>query len=224
MLAPVGECEPGADGELSRRRADEHFVRLGSGRHARGDVQGDSARRSADAYDLPRMYARADRKAQSRRLIARAERRRHRGRRRVEERQEAVAGRVDLLAAEAEELFAQGAVVGGEKVGPRDVAEPRRRLGGADDVRDEDAREEAEVALAAGPDLGVPDHSKRAQVGAVAGHAFETEPAGCEPGDLGSDQNIRVIAAGSEPRRTVDRVALGDVDPPRPPSHGLSPG
>src|SRR5207247_6313418 len=66
-----------------------------------------------------------------------------RARRTFAECKEAVAGGVDLLAAEAGELAANDAVVALDQLGPRSVAEPTCALGRADEVGEQDGREHA---------------------------------------------------------------------------------
>ena len=61
----------------------------------------------------------------------------------VEGGEEAVPGRVDLVAAEALELAADGNTVGLEQLAPAAVAEVSGELGRADEVGEEDRREHA---------------------------------------------------------------------------------
>ena len=71
--------------------------------------------------------------------LARADR----PRRSVEHGEEAVAGRVDLAAAEARQLGSDRRVMALEQLPPAAVAELRRELRRADDVREQDGRQDA---------------------------------------------------------------------------------
>ncbi len=75
--------------------------------------------------------------------VLNAERAANRACRPVEDREEAVSGRVDLLACEAVELPPHDRVVLLDEPRPRRVAERPGRLRRADDVREEDRREDA---------------------------------------------------------------------------------
>src|SRR5688572_22151486 len=66
----------------------------------------------------------------------------HRTRRAVERAQEAVARRIDLLAAEALDLAPHDIVVAQQAIPPRLVADLREQVRGAHDVREEDRRED----------------------------------------------------------------------------------
>ena len=68
----------------------------------------------------------------------------------VERGEESVAGRVELPALEPRELAADDRVMPLEELAPGRVAESRRQLGRADDVREEDRREYALRARPAG--------------------------------------------------------------------------
>src|SRR6266545_6408674 len=72
-------------------------------------------------------------------------------RRSVEAREEPVAGRVELAPAEAIELSTHERVVRGNELRPAPVADLRRALGRADDVREEHRRQDG-VRLGRSPD------------------------------------------------------------------------
>ena len=95
----------------------------------------------ADALALAGVDAGADRDAGAARALGDAERAADRPRRPVEGGEEAVAHRLDLVAAVGGELGADERVVGVEQLAPRAVADLGRALGRADDVGEQDGRQ-----------------------------------------------------------------------------------
>ena len=103
-------------------------------------MHGDAARLlTGGSLHFARMHTGADLELELAQRIAYGEPAPNRARRPVEEREEAVARCVDLLAVETVELGANRRVVLGEEVPPRRVAELVARCCRADEVREEDA-------------------------------------------------------------------------------------
>ena len=107
-------------------------------------MDGDAAwLRAGRPLHLARVDAGPHVEAELREGVADGEPAANRTRRPVEEREEAVAGGVDLLAAEAIELGSDRRIVPSEELRPRCVTELRRPLGRADEIGEEDGREDA---------------------------------------------------------------------------------
>ena len=144
----VLELEPGARDEVPGRRAHEHLAGAGERHEARSHVNRDPTRLvAALALHLACVDARPDRELERAQLLADCERAADRLPGPVEEGEEAVAGRVDLLAREPRELSADGVVVSGEKRCPRRVAERARPLRRADEIGEENRPELAAACL-----------------------------------------------------------------------------
>ena len=118
--------------------------------NACGDVDGDAAHRAFHTLALAGVNARADVEAELSNALDDGASAAHRARGTAERGEEAVACRVDLLSAPAPELLPHHLVMAFEKLAPRSVADRRRAIGGSDDVREHQRREDA-VGLWRGP-------------------------------------------------------------------------
>src|SRR5262245_9269923 len=141
--AALVELDSRTGHEVLDRGGDEHFTRLGERGDPRSRRDRDPAELAVDALELAGVEAgphlepeRADRVANRGRALDRAPGP-------VEGREEAVARRVQLLAAEAHELAAHERVVARQQLAPRSVAELCSPFGRADDVCEHDRREHA---------------------------------------------------------------------------------
>src|SRR6185312_6684925 len=102
------------------------------------DVHGQAGVVVADDLDLAGVHARPDLEADRADGAANRGGAPNRPGRAVERCEDAVPGAVDVTTAEAGELPGNGVVVCLQQLAPTAVAERRRPLGGADDVREED--------------------------------------------------------------------------------------
>src|SRR5215207_1581679 len=125
--AAVLEDDPRARDEVAHRARDEDLVGRGESGDAGPDAERDPGEVLAVALDLPGVEPRAHGEAEAPQPAADRRGAADPAARALEGRQEAVAGRVDLVAAEALELVAHEAMVGVEQVPPAAVAQ----LGGA---------------------------------------------------------------------------------------------
>ena len=122
-LAARLQDQPGPGDDVAHRAGDEHLVRAGLGGDPRRDVDGEPGEIVAPALALAGVDAgRAPRTPPTRAASMIAMRGAHRRCRRVERRDEAVAGRVHLAAAEPAELRPDDRVVRVELAPPRRVA------------------------------------------------------------------------------------------------------
>src|SRR5262249_50139276 len=135
VLSAVGEHEPRARRQVASRRADDDLTGSRSLCDSRGDVDGDASLASVDLLHLARVYSGPDREAELFEPVLNGEGTVDRPRRPIEEREDAVAGAVDHLAAEPADLLSNDSVVPGQEVGPRPVADTLDHACGADDVR-----------------------------------------------------------------------------------------
>ena len=112
------------------------------GGDARADVDGDSGNLVAEQLALARVQAGAELEPEVAGAVPDGERAPNRARRPVERGEEAVAGGVDLAAAEPLELATDGGVVTAQQLRPVAVAESLQPLGRADEVGEEDGGED----------------------------------------------------------------------------------
>ena len=128
LLAPLLEWEPGARHEISDGARDHHFAGARRGGDAGADVDRDSRQLPlvqfafADVNTDPRVEAEAVESFDDR--LTRADR----ARGAVERREEAIASRVALLAAEPAQLPSHERMVLCEQVAPGSVTELRPRV------------------------------------------------------------------------------------------------
>src|SRR5262245_60841140 len=111
MLATVDEDELRARRELTCRCGYEQLARTSGCGDATGDVERDAARSAVDVLDLACVDPRADRQPGGRRACNHRKRAPDRARGTLEGGDEAVAGSVELLPAEASELCPDPALV-----------------------------------------------------------------------------------------------------------------
>src|SRR5919197_291292 len=143
VLAALLEGDPGAGDEVAHRARDEHLARPGEGRDARAGVNRDAAHLPVRELALAGVEPGSELEPEPPdRLLDRV------GgpdcpRRSVECCEEAVPRGVDLLPPETVELDTNGLVVRLEQLAPAPVAELHRALRRADDVGEEDGREDA---------------------------------------------------------------------------------
>src|SRR5262245_17802008 len=142
VLAPVLELDPRAGDEVLHRARRQHLTGLGKGRDTRPGRNDDPGHLSLMQLALARVHARAQ--LQPERFNAGEARLStpDRAGRPVEGREEAVTCRVALDSAVAGELPPNESVVLLEQVAPGAVTELARPLGRADDVREQDRREQ----------------------------------------------------------------------------------
>src|SRR2546423_14547095 len=126
VLAALLEGDPGAGDEVAHRARDEHLARPGERRDARAGVDGDSAHLPVRELALARVQPGAELEPEAAHAVADRPRGADRARRPVEGGEEAVAGGVDLAAAEAHELCADGGLVRPSEL----AAAPVAALGG----------------------------------------------------------------------------------------------
>src|SRR5262249_35983850 len=143
VLASRLEREARALEQLAGRARDEDVAGAGERRDARRRVHGDAADLSAGELDLAGVEADPDADAELGDRGVHFRCRAHRPRRAVEEREEAVAGGVDLAAAEAPDHAADPVVVLLHQMGPGAIAEALDSRGRADDVAEHHGREYA---------------------------------------------------------------------------------
>ncbi len=144
MLAAILELEPGAGDEITRRRGHEPLARSRAASDARTDMHRDAARLlAARTFDLASVHARAHLEAELTQRVADLERAADRARRPVKERQEAITGRINFLAAKALEFAPHLRVMLLEQLAPGAVAKLAHPLGRADEVGDEDRGEDS---------------------------------------------------------------------------------
>src|SRR5262249_26311529 len=142
VLPTVLERQPGPRDEVVRRRAHEHLAGIGDGHHSRADVHGYAAGLLSDrALDLPRVDARPHLEPQLAEHVPNRDTAADRPCRPVEQREEAVARRVDLLAAETHQLTPDRRMMSLEERAPGRVAELTGLDRRPDEVGEEDARE-----------------------------------------------------------------------------------
>ncbi len=154
--AAFAEAEPRAGDEILDGARDEHFSGPRRLRDPGADVDCDPADLAVHHLALARVQAGAHVEAQVANTLGDRTGAADRARRPVETREEAVAGDVELGAAEANELAADQRVMTLEELPPRAVAELRCFRRRADDVGEEDGGEDS-VGLAFLPTAGVPD-------------------------------------------------------------------
>src|SRR3954451_21005633 len=124
VVAAELEVEPRADHRAVSRAGGEDLSRLGERGHPRGDVQRHPAHVVAADLALTRVESGAQLDAQRLDTLDHCAGAAQRSRRRaVEDDQERVADRLDLLTVEPAEDLADGALLRGEQVAPAGVAE-----------------------------------------------------------------------------------------------------
>jgi len=131
MDAALHEAQARSRDQIFQSAGDQHLARVRRGGHAGADVHGDAAHVVAPQLALAGVQAGADIEAERAQRPADGQRTAHRACGTVEGREEAVARRVNLPAAEAAQLLAYGGVVPLEQVAPGAVAEPGGVLRGA---------------------------------------------------------------------------------------------
>src|SRR5690349_20246017 len=143
MLASRLEAQVGARDEILHGARDENLSRLGERRDAGADGYRDAGDFPVGDFALAGVQAGPDLELQRLERLANGRRSKHRPRRAVEDGEETVAGRVELAALELRELTAHDGVMPLQELSPARVAEGRSSLGRADDVHEEDGREDA---------------------------------------------------------------------------------
>src|SRR5439155_1308530 len=136
-LATVVELEARAGDQITDSAGDKDLSGLGLGRHPRPDVDSDASHRVPSELDLTRVQTGPHLEAQRSDRVADRTRAADRPRGPVEDREDAVAGSVDLPSMEPLQLSADRLVVRLEELAPPPVTERRRLLCRADDVREE---------------------------------------------------------------------------------------
>jgi len=124
-------------------RGDEHLAGVGSCGDARADVHGDPGELVTDLLALAGVHAAANFEAELADALRDRACAHDRARWSVECGEETVAGVVDLAAAVQVKLTADARVMTLEQVGPAAVAESVRLLGRADQIGEEDRRQDA---------------------------------------------------------------------------------
>src|SRR6266446_4491040 len=145
MDAVLHEAQARSRDQILQSAGDQHLARVRRGGHAGADVHGDAAHVVAPQLALAGVQAGADLEAERAHRLADGQRTAHRACGTVEGREEAVARRVNLPAAEAAQLLAYGGVVPLEQIAPGAVAEPRGVLRGAHDVGEQHRGQHAVV-------------------------------------------------------------------------------
>ena len=128
--------------EFTRRRGDEHLVRPGQGHHPRRRVDGHAADIAAHERDLARVDTDSDRESELLRRAGHRGRAPHGPRRPIEDRKEAVAGRLDLPPAIRVQVVTDAGVVESQQLLPGPIADLFERRGRVDDVGEEHGRED----------------------------------------------------------------------------------
>jgi hypothetical protein len=101
MIAAVTKPQAGTRHQILDRARHQHLVRAGERRHARSDVNGNAADIIADYFALAGMNPGADFNAKRPELVGDGASAAHAACRTVESGKNAVAGRLDFMAAEA---------------------------------------------------------------------------------------------------------------------------
>src|SRR5438876_66557 len=145
MDAALHEAQARSRDQILQSAGDQHLARVRRGGHAGADVHGDTAHVVAPQLALAGVQAGADLEAEWAHRLADGQRTAYRACGTVEGREEAVARRVNLPAAEAAQLLAYGGVVPLEQIAPGAVAEPGGMLRGAHDVGEQHRGQHAVV-------------------------------------------------------------------------------
>src|SRR6187431_2943747 len=143
MRAAVDERDAGPGDQVLDRARHEHLAGAGLRRDPRADVDGDAADLRAHHLALAGVHAGTQLEPQRPGAFADRLGATDGARRAVERGEETVARGIDLAAAESLELAAGDAVERIEDGVPARVAELRGALGRADDVGEQDRREDA---------------------------------------------------------------------------------
>ena len=146
MDAALPELKLRTRHEILNRAGNEHLAGEGRRRDARPDVHGDPGHLLADDLALARMNAGSDLDAEAPHAVADRAGATDSLRRPLERRKEAIAGRVEHATIEAIQLLVNEVVVAFHELPPAAVADPRRVLARADDVREHHCREHAPVS------------------------------------------------------------------------------
>ena len=142
-LSAVFEEEPGAGDQILDRLRDEHLACAGGGGDPGADRDGQAGDFPVVKLALAGVDACADLEAEFAHGFGDRLGASDRAGGAVEGREEAVAGGVALLAAEADQLSADKSVVTLEQIAPSTISELCRALGRADDVGEENGRQNA---------------------------------------------------------------------------------
>jgi hypothetical protein len=113
------------------------------GRNASADVHADAARSFRCDLHLSRVHAGSDREPDRCDTLLDRLRTSDRARGAIERGEEAVTGGVSLVTSEAIDLAADDVVVSALHLAPRPIPDPGRPVGGADDIGEQDGREDA---------------------------------------------------------------------------------
>jgi len=143
VLAAILELNSRTGDKVLDRGRHEHLSGLGEGRDARAYVDSDAPRLAVDQLALAAVQPRADLQVEVADGLSDREGTADRPCRAVEGGEEAVASGVHFLTAETTELRADGLVMLLQYSAPGAVAQLDRPRGGADDVREENGREDS---------------------------------------------------------------------------------
>src|SRR5947209_6310114 len=156
MLAAILEDKPGTGYKVLHRAGYEHLAWSGQGRHSRPDVHGDPTDLRIHDFALTRVKSRAHVKPNASHSFADRTGAPDGASRPVEAGEEAVAGRIDLAAGEPHKLPPNHCVMLLNKVTPTTVAQLGQLRRRADDVREQDGRQNP-VVLDRVPFAPIPD-------------------------------------------------------------------
>jgi hypothetical protein len=143
MASPVGEAQAGAGHQVVHRSRDEDLTGTGEALDARGEMDGDSGHVGAGDLAFAGVESGPDLQFEAPHAVADDPGALYRPAWRFEGGQEAVAGGLDLPALPDFELSSDQGVMALEDLPPAGVADAPRRLGGADDVREEHGGQDA---------------------------------------------------------------------------------
>jgi hypothetical protein len=132
--AAIGEAEAGACDEVADDGGDEHVSRSRRRGHPRADVHRDPAHASSLVLDFAGVQPGVDVKAEAARGVTHGAGAAHGALRRIEDREEAITGSIDLLTAEPRQLPPDEGLIALLGVMPAPVAQFDGELGRAADV------------------------------------------------------------------------------------------
>ena len=141
LAAAVAEAQPGARHQVLYGARHQHLARTGERRDARADVNGNPTDIVVDHFAFAGMEPSTDFDPKRPDLLGNGAGAADAARRSVEGGKNAVAGRLDLMAAKACEIAPDRGVMTVEEITPAAVAERGGLLGRADDVGKENRGE-----------------------------------------------------------------------------------